>query len=1331
MSCKYKYNGKEYTESELLQLLSEDKDLIKQYAPKGELLRGSIELEDKNVFDKKISRLKEAMDVEVVIDDSINSSRVLGKNDKRVKAAGKPVILINSNQLFRETAIHEFGHIFLDSFPKGINNPRIQKAYNQLAGTELEAEVKAKYPDLSPDMLVKEVIATALGREGADIWDNQDDRSRWQVFTEWFQSFINRLFGIPKNEVTNMVKEMLGGQELNRDLMDGLSMNNQELRVREASSAGISKTASLERVYQELIARVTNAYNEYKPTTKEEKRRERNRSLEGPTRFEAITGLKEQLEKFDSIDQQLGLSKYVDWVDSELDVLRSTFEKRKATGKLSNDNIINSIRWDQAFSMIEDIQNLSNSLHKEGLLTDEDKDYYNNILKKIQGKRSELQSELLQAGRESYARFMSENNNEVKEGYALGYAKDFDDLDLASSGQTKEEYVRAQLIANEDAIKEEAYKEALFKAEESLSDISAISAKFFTEKNAKSEDIQVLSKVVDAADLEIAEFANDEASQFSKNNYAYKQNLSDNITQAKKYEKMLTQSESGTYYFNSQYKPEFNEKRMEYINSIGDKVINEEKYAGIEIDKNMYYTIDGKRTKLFIPGFKNLIYKEGSMHVEYLLGGETHSITKEEAIARSEYDVWLKENTEKVQIGNKLQWVPKQSWKNEAYDKLTPQEKEQLNWFKDKIKIADNMTGGAKSLISRSHNQEWIRLPGVLKSDVQRIAEGNIKNYFSHKLKEITKVQADDFETAQGDKRSRSDIIKVYADISNKERQRVPIPFRSKLKSNDQSLDLHTIVLMNTVAAKEYQEKKKLESTFLIVLEVMKNRKVQDTAGPRRLKKIHAMSEEDAEIALYKNPKDGLYNDVKKAMDLMENRIYNIKNKDAGEIAGVNIQQATRSWLKYSGTVALLGNIANSIVNYNMGNVSNFIEAMGGEHFTVKDLAIAKKKYWKDAKGIIGDMGSNVNTSRTNLFMNIFNVAGGKEYLDNRFEEGTRFQTLMKLNNLRPIAKSGEHMMQSQVMYAVMNNIKVMNKDGKFIDKDGNVVPKNKAASLDEMIYFAKGIDGKGQVEMRLDEKVAATSFTLTGGRDQILLETRNLIKNKILELHGNYDQDIQAAAQREFWGKLLFFLRKWTLPGIQRRYRGFGSALKATEDLTEADRFYSQDVKANREGYYVTGIRFFAKVLIPAIKELNLNLIKQGNQKLSAMEKANLKKLATELMLIAGTYMAYLALDDDEDPEKNLYSKYIMRRQFSELAFFSSPIEAFKIASTPTASVGTFKRILQVFTQLMDPYEEYEQGPNKGRLKLTVKALKAFPVTSQTEKNISDSLKFLTQMSF
>merc|ERR1712194_680327 len=148
-----------------------------------------------DTFKKKVEAMQKTMNVEVVYDDSISSSRLLGKNDPRTLAAGRPVIVINPNQLFKTTAIHEFGHVFIDSFPGGLSNPRLIKALKELEGTKLEADVKREYPDLTPDQLKKEILVTAIGREGSEIFEDRAKATSFDKFKTWLFDYLRRTFG--------------------------------------------------------------------------------------------------------------------------------------------------------------------------------------------------------------------------------------------------------------------------------------------------------------------------------------------------------------------------------------------------------------------------------------------------------------------------------------------------------------------------------------------------------------------------------------------------------------------------------------------------------------------------------------------------------------------------------------------------------------------------------------------------------------------------------------------------------------------------------------------------------------------------------------------------------------------------------------------------------------------------------------------------------------------------------------------------------------------------------------------------------------------------------
>ena len=124
MSCKLEYKGKEYTEAELIKVLSQDSSIVDQYKDQEQRIYNTDgrTVESMDMTIKKIEHMQKLMNVEVVLDSDVKTSRVLSASDPRTKAAGKPVILINPDAIFSDTVIHEFAHIFIDAFPGGLAN---------------------------------------------------------------------------------------------------------------------------------------------------------------------------------------------------------------------------------------------------------------------------------------------------------------------------------------------------------------------------------------------------------------------------------------------------------------------------------------------------------------------------------------------------------------------------------------------------------------------------------------------------------------------------------------------------------------------------------------------------------------------------------------------------------------------------------------------------------------------------------------------------------------------------------------------------------------------------------------------------------------------------------------------------------------------------------------------------------------------------------------------------------------------------------------------------------------------------------------------------------
>ena len=159
------------------------------------------DLQSQEELDKVLGILEGSFGAEVIFDDTtIEIASVKNVN-------GKPVITINPNLVRKDTVVHEYGHIYIDALG-GLADPFVRLGVDQLKGSEIEAEVMKNYPELQGEALAKEVLATAIGREGAILNDNGKFKN-WII--EFFEK-IQKLFGIEPNVARVLARELLSNQ---------------------------------------------------------------------------------------------------------------------------------------------------------------------------------------------------------------------------------------------------------------------------------------------------------------------------------------------------------------------------------------------------------------------------------------------------------------------------------------------------------------------------------------------------------------------------------------------------------------------------------------------------------------------------------------------------------------------------------------------------------------------------------------------------------------------------------------------------------------------------------------------------------------------------------------------------------------------------------------------------------------------------------------------------------------------------------------------------------------------------------------------------------------
>jgi len=185
---------------------------------------------------KVLDRVQKSMPkVNVVVDENLNAAGKVQGN----------TLTINPYYAGIDTPIHEAGHILIDVI--GFNNKVIQSGINQLKATPLWAETKQRYPELNDEMLSKEVLAEAIGREGAGVFDKEVDRNKFMAILDYIYSKLKQLLGLDKNVAKSLAKQIISG--IGTKDLTGTTAEEQLAKRREKSE----DERAVEKAYNDLM----------------------------------------------------------------------------------------------------------------------------------------------------------------------------------------------------------------------------------------------------------------------------------------------------------------------------------------------------------------------------------------------------------------------------------------------------------------------------------------------------------------------------------------------------------------------------------------------------------------------------------------------------------------------------------------------------------------------------------------------------------------------------------------------------------------------------------------------------------------------------------------------------------------------------------------------------------------------------------------------------------------------------------------------------------------------------------------------------------------------
>jgi hypothetical protein len=167
--------------------------------------RGSEKRQKIQSIEEVVNVLQKAIpNVKIVYDDKLDAAGKWSPANK--------TITINPYHAGKDTPIHEVGHILIDLMG-GTNNLVIRNAIKQLKGTALWKEVSEHefYSKLTEEEIGYEVLAEAIGREGAGIFDKEVEKSTFMKYLEYIYNRLKQLFGMDKEIAKSLAKQIIAG----------------------------------------------------------------------------------------------------------------------------------------------------------------------------------------------------------------------------------------------------------------------------------------------------------------------------------------------------------------------------------------------------------------------------------------------------------------------------------------------------------------------------------------------------------------------------------------------------------------------------------------------------------------------------------------------------------------------------------------------------------------------------------------------------------------------------------------------------------------------------------------------------------------------------------------------------------------------------------------------------------------------------------------------------------------------------------------------------------------------------------------------------------------
>lgn len=942
---------------------------------------------------------------------------------------------------------------------------------------------------------------------------------------------------------------------------------------------------------------------------------------------ETIKNIKESEKDFnDDINgfRKISIKIFLGFMTGQLGAV----EKRLDNPSKFNSNIFNSSKayLDSFLSIQEDMDKALDELKAAKAITDEEFDVMFRSLRHLEGVALRAKQTLFKVAKNE----IKKNNEKFTKGFReveLRYKTQYEKEGKAQ-GFTKDnllDFVNKKMSENRKLIKDETSEEFNNILDHPVIDIDSISAVMNSEKDFNHPIINIFSSIIDRV--------KDLYENLIQKNLIKLQEDVNIFLEGKRltssdenYKNLVEWSEDGVAFLKGEY-------RIEYYNTV-----------------NRLRTARDKALE-----------EKGKDSQEY-----------KDAV--KEYDTFKKENTK--ELGNSYV-IPIDKWKNDL-STLDAKEKVFLRKMQKIAKDSHASYGiAAKSLKKTVLFADYYELPKIRKEQISMIKSGNLVQTAKEFYKENFKRQTD--QSDLGELNESNDIYKVYTDLSGKEVRYIPIHYRIPIDKKYQSIDLPTIYALEMQNAVKFKYKNQVANDLLMFKDVIQENKFikKKGFGSRIISSIYNKNNDPVEYS-----KEDAHL-IKMLDTILNNRLYDKTSEYAGKIFGQDVNKV-EAFLR--GTVSRASMALNFIgapANLITGKTQNFFEVIRDPNLSITNVKNAEKYYYSHLGGFMDDMGRNVYKSIGNQILLSYGGLVSSHMLQNNFEKN---KTLAFAGD-KPLyffQEAGEHHIAAVHTFTILDAAKILDKDGNYLDREGNIVEsKDQAASLLDITTIEDST-----LTVSLKKSFYTTLDRLNsyerGGKTTV----RSYIQSSLIKSQGNYGSEYTAELQRHFYGKALFHFKKHIIPPTLSRWRGISTNLGKTVNIK-----YNYDLQRPDEGNYVTTIRFIKNVVLPKLKALQLNLMIKDFNDMDAWEQGNIRRTFTELAIITTfASLAFLFAASAGDDDDLWFAAAVFRRLQSESSQYYDVTEAWRVLKNPVSSlnfVETSSKFLGSLTNVIDPFTD------------------------------------------